>query len=274
MHLPSRHPFFDERVFAHPLVLDLLHTLLGERCVLVMASSDTCFPHSLYQTLHQDSAECVLTVNIPLVDVTEDNGPMEVWPRTHLADPWKPESAFSTDPMPIRPQDVERYSQELPSSLMTMPAGSLLVRDQRVLHRGTPNLSDTPRPMLSLLYDREPATVPPRWLSDLAARGALFLREQARGQGQESMNQHLLNLGNRLGTAVEAHARSDRDYRRPLPSALWTSLSPRAQHLLRFGRIEDHATEDYQRKRSLRAMLPVLRETASRLRQWAREGTG
>jgi hypothetical protein len=35
-----------------------------------------------------------------------------------------------------------------------MPAGSLLIRDMRMWHRGTPNRSNEPRPNMALIYSR------------------------------------------------------------------------------------------------------------------------
>ena len=35
-----------------------------------------------------------------------------------------------------------------------MPAGSVLVRDIRTWHRGTPNRSETARPNLAMIYSR------------------------------------------------------------------------------------------------------------------------
>ena len=49
---------------------------------------------------------------------------------------------------------VQRFASELPSQPVIMPAGSFLIRDPRMWHRGTPNRSDAPRPMLSLAYNR------------------------------------------------------------------------------------------------------------------------
>ena len=57
---------------------------------------------------------------------------MEIWPGgTHLM------------PSGI---DVENISKVMHSEQVLMPAGSLLIRDARMWHRGTPNVSDEPRP--------------------------------------------------------------------------------------------------------------------------------
>jgi ectoine hydroxylase-related dioxygenase (phytanoyl-CoA dioxygenase family) len=48
-------------------------------------------------------------------------------------------------------------SGEVKIEPLLMKAGDVMIRDVRVLHRGTPNRTDTPRPMVVLGYSR-------RWL--------------------------------------------------------------------------------------------------------------
>ena len=65
---------------------------------------------------------------------------MEIWPGgTHLM------------PSGI---DIEHISKIMHSEQVLMPAGSLLIRDARMWHRGTPNVSDEPRPNIALMYAR------------------------------------------------------------------------------------------------------------------------
>jgi ectoine hydroxylase-related dioxygenase (phytanoyl-CoA dioxygenase family) len=53
-----------------------------------------------------------------------------------------------------RHSDVQEFAAGLPGQRVLMPAGSFLVRDPRMWHRGTPNRSSAARPMLSLAYGR------------------------------------------------------------------------------------------------------------------------
>jgi ectoine hydroxylase-related dioxygenase (phytanoyl-CoA dioxygenase family) len=79
-------------------------------------------------------------VDIPLVDFRPDNGAMEIWPGgTHLMPP---------------PTDIEAVVREMHSEQVIMPAGSLLIRDARMWHRGSPNKSGAPRPNMALMYAR------------------------------------------------------------------------------------------------------------------------
>jgi ectoine hydroxylase-related dioxygenase (phytanoyl-CoA dioxygenase family) len=81
-----------------------------------------------------------VVVNIPLVDFTPENGPLEIWPGgTHL--------------MPGK-VDMAELAPAMRSEPVLMPAGSLLIRDMRMWHRGTPNRSDHLRPNMALIYSR------------------------------------------------------------------------------------------------------------------------
>jgi len=80
-------------------------------------------------------------LNIPLVDAREDNGPLEVWPGgTHHY---------------VAPRSqVPTLAATMRSERVLMPAGSLMIRDSRMWHRGTPNRSNAPRPNFTLIYSR------------------------------------------------------------------------------------------------------------------------
>lgn len=82
-------------------------------------------------------------MNYPLADVTEKNGPLEAWPNTHLT----PEKFYTRN-------HVQEAAKNLDPVKMLTPKGSLLIRDIRMWHRGTPNLSNEIRPNMALIYGR------------------------------------------------------------------------------------------------------------------------
>ncbi len=166
MDLPFEAPFVEEELVAHPMVLQVMEALLGEDCICQYLASNTCLPGSGYQDIHSDlhplypEADITLppaaiVLNIALVDFREDNGPTEIWPGgTHLI----PESMN-------RPELITETAQRMESIHITMPAGSISMRDLRMWHRGVPNHSNEPRPMISIVYFRhwfgaEPLCIP------------------------------------------------------------------------------------------------------------------
>lgn len=157
LHLPFEQPFCNENIIAHPFVTDVIDQILGSDCLLTYFASNTSMPGGTKaQHVHADMGarfgdRCTvnlpithLVVNYPLVDVTEQNGPMEVWPGgTHL----HPDNWYSSKVL-----DKSRLAEHMLSFKATMPAGSIMIRDDRMWHRGTPNQSDHPRPNIALIY--------------------------------------------------------------------------------------------------------------------------
>ena len=184
--LPIEGTFADPDLIGNPMVADLLERLLGPDLVCSYFASDTPMPGSEYQPVHRDGKELfpgvpvtvppyMYELNVPLVDFREDNGPLEVWPRTHLLSDFplleqkrdelragngqmkittetgRPVSVLASE---FRDTGVQDFASGLPGQRVLMPAGSFLVRDPRMWHRGTPNRSSAARPMLSLAYGR------------------------------------------------------------------------------------------------------------------------
>lgn len=157
MHLPFERPFIDEAIIAHPFVTDVVDQILGEDCIVNYFASNTSMPGGKSaQEVHADMGPVFgdlcsvnlpitkLVVNFPLVDVNEHNGPMEIWPGgTHL----HPDRWYGR-----RVVDKPKLAEHMHSVKALMPAGSIMIRDDRMWHRGTPNRSDRPRPNIALIY--------------------------------------------------------------------------------------------------------------------------
>lgn len=151
-YLPFRAPFCDERIVANAFALPILDALLGMNYLCHYLASNTCTSGSELQPPHSDIYPLFpgsdvkpppyhMVVNFPLVDVTDENGPIEFWAGgTH----------YSTYSM----EEITRLAPTVPSQYATMPAGSLFIRDGRMWHRGTQNLSPYPRPNIALVYTR------------------------------------------------------------------------------------------------------------------------
>ena len=152
LYLPFRPPFTDERIINSPFALPIMEALIGDDLVCHYFASNTCGPGSQFQEVHSDTYNLfpesnfstppfMLVLNIPLVDTTEENGPIEIWPGgSHLSS--------------LPREELQRLAPQLPSQPALMPAGSIMVRDGRMWHRGTQNRSNRPRPNIAIVYTR------------------------------------------------------------------------------------------------------------------------
>lgn len=152
--LPFQGVFANRSVYEDPDILAIVEKLAGEDYVMCQLATDTPVRGSQHQEFHRDTPPLFpewgvetppfqLAVNFPLVDVTPANGPMEVAARTHVLD---------------KRDALDRINRgEIAVEPVLMKRGDVLIRDVRAIHRGTPNTSGEPRPMVVIGYSR-------RWL--------------------------------------------------------------------------------------------------------------
>lgn len=178
--LPFAAPFADPAIFEDEDVLAICERLVGEDMVMCQLATDTPLLGSEYQDIHRDALPLFpetneetppfqLAVNFPLVDVTAETGPFEVARRTHMMS---------------KAEGLRRLeSGEARLEPITMRLGDVIIRDVRGLHRGTPNRTETPRPMVVIGYSRRwlyrpevNIRVPRHVLNSLSDRGRRLLR--------------------------------------------------------------------------------------------------
>lgn len=152
--LPFQDLWADPAIIDNDAVMAVVEELVGADGVMCQLASDTPLIGSEHQALHRDTQLLFpesgvetppyqLAVNFPLVDVTDETGPMEYAPGTHMLS---------------KAEGMARIaSGEIPLERCYMQRGDVIIRDVRHIHRGTPNLSTTPRPMVVIGYSR-------RWL--------------------------------------------------------------------------------------------------------------
>jgi ectoine hydroxylase-related dioxygenase (phytanoyl-CoA dioxygenase family) len=152
--LPFTGLWADPQIVDNDVIMSVVEELVGADGVMCQLATDTPLLGSDHQELHRDTqllfpesgAETPpyqLAVNFPLVDVTEENGPMEFAAGTHMT---------------ARDEGMRRIEAgEAPLRRVLMNRGDVLIRDVRHIHRGTPNRSASPRPMVVIGYSR-------RWL--------------------------------------------------------------------------------------------------------------
>jgi ectoine hydroxylase-related dioxygenase (phytanoyl-CoA dioxygenase family) len=178
--LPFEGAFADPRVFEDPDILAIVELLAGRDFVMCQLATDTPTKGSAYQDLHRDTPPLFpewhretppfqLAVNFPLVDVTLENGPMEAALGTHMLDKEEAMQKIASGEIAVEP--------------VLMRAGDVIVRDVRSIHRGTPNTTDEPRPMVVVGYSRRwlhrpevSVTVPRKTYEALSERARNMLR--------------------------------------------------------------------------------------------------
>lgn len=153
---PLRAEHLHPEVFANPRALQVAYALLGKPVQLMLYTGNTMLGGtSQMQPVHWDERQLwaglessvpghSLTVNLPLVDVTEENGAIEVWPGTHLDN----RSGAQRSSLHVPAEWLAgRESVRVPTR-----KGSLFLRDGRMWHRGTTNATPEPRPMIAVVY--------------------------------------------------------------------------------------------------------------------------
>jgi hypothetical protein len=146
--LPWVPPFANQEVFANPVILGILNRVFAQEYVMVQLGADVPLQGSTYQEIHRDyrplfSDEVVtplyaLAVNFPLVEVTQENGPFQMARGTH-----------------VLPRDeglAKIQTGEIALESFPMKLGDVMIRTPLALHRGTPNLTAIPRPMVVMGY--------------------------------------------------------------------------------------------------------------------------
>jgi hypothetical protein len=146
--LPWVAPFADPFVFANPTIFGILDRVFFQEYRMVQLAADIPMQGSEYQEIHRDFRPLftdkivtplyALAVNFPLVEVTEDNGPFEMARGTHV--------------MPKEEALAKVHSGEIPMEAFYMQPGDAMIRSPLALHRGTPNRTPRPRPMIVMGY--------------------------------------------------------------------------------------------------------------------------
>lgn len=157
---PPHAPFLFEDVLLNPLVIQVTKAILGPGLKNQFYSGNTNLPGSPAQPVHTDSGQLwpnleqahpayALVVNVPVVDMDEHNGSTELWPQTHLDTTMFIQQG---DEIKVPADKLEGQRQIVPPLQPKVRAGSVLVRDMRMWHRGVPNHSDSPRPMIAMIH--------------------------------------------------------------------------------------------------------------------------
>lgn len=148
-------------IASHPWFIAVCEAVLGPSWSIVEVGFDIPFPGATLQPWHRDFAAPDTTTmgrqinslafNLTTVDTTPEMGPFEIAPGTQ----WDliPECPRGMFPVPAR---WPRYEAKRVAKLAQK--GSISARSALTVHRGTANVSDTPRPVLVIGVDGPTAT--------------------------------------------------------------------------------------------------------------------
>jgi hypothetical protein len=186
---PPRRDLLLPSVLAHPFALEVCGRALGQPVRLSGYTNNTNLPGSEPQAVHVDEGQlwpsldvahppARLIVNVPLSSTDSVHGAIELWPGTHT-DPRMSQSAATPAEATARALQYVRAAKhagvrdvvnrrvgltipepflvarrlERPPVRATTTMGSMIIRDPRLWHRGTPNTSSRTRFMLAVTYD-------------------------------------------------------------------------------------------------------------------------
>jgi ectoine hydroxylase-related dioxygenase (phytanoyl-CoA dioxygenase family) len=153
---PPFAPYVFADVVANPFVVQVTRELLGEGLYNSFYNGNTNSPGSALQPLHRDGTHlwpklevahptASVVVNISPMDVSEENGAVELWPGSHL------EIAPTSGGVDEATEAARR--KVVPPVRGCAKKGSALIRDIRLWHRGVPNPSDRPRHMIAMIHN-------------------------------------------------------------------------------------------------------------------------
>lgn len=156
---PPFPPYLFRDILVNDLVAEVTQALLGPGVYNDYYSGNTALPSDIRQPVHPDVAQlwpglehappafgCV--VNVPVVDMSAENGSTELWPGSHLDTTLSLQDG--TLQLPV--EAIERRRRIAPPLQPTVRAGSVLIRDIRLWHAGMPNRTSQPRPMLAMIH--------------------------------------------------------------------------------------------------------------------------
>ncbi len=179
--MPFEPPCFACEFFFDPEVQAIVRGVMGDRVVADQWGCDVPLKGSVHQAAHVDYQRplfeetpdlplpvYILVVSFGLDRIAAEHGPIEIAPGTHRVPRAEALQAVQAGEIEMQPVMLE--------------IGDILIRHPWALHRGTPNITDTPRALASIRYVR-------RWYADDSRDVATISRSRWRAltPGQQGM---------------------------------------------------------------------------------------
>ena len=162
---PLTHEHFQKDIFLNPLATQVTSSILGPKPRLSFVSGNSALPPTpdsppQSQPVHSDAdfdhPHCpfALVVNVPLVEMTADNGSTEVWLGTHIISSLAAQEGKHGERASgrIKADLLENRAKERPPSQPEVKKGSIVIRDLRLWHAGKPNQTKEIRVMLAMIH--------------------------------------------------------------------------------------------------------------------------
>jgi hypothetical protein len=155
---PPFPPYLFRDVLMNEMVIAVTQAVLGWGIKNTMYGGNTALPSRERQPVHADTGHLWprlevahppvhLVVNVPVVDMSPENGSTEIWPGTHR------DTTITADKDIKIPADVmEKRRAQVPPLQPTVQQGGVLIRDMRLWHAGMPNRTEQPRPMIAMIH--------------------------------------------------------------------------------------------------------------------------
>lgn len=156
--MPFEPPCYAPEFFFDPDIVSIVHGVMDDRVVADQWGCDVPVRGSVYQETHVDYRRplfegdpdlqlptYILVISFGLTRITTENGAIEIAPGTHRMPRAEALRAVRSGEIGLQPVPLE--------------IGDVLIRHPWTLHRGTPNITDTPRALVTVRYVR-------RWYTD------------------------------------------------------------------------------------------------------------
>jgi hypothetical protein len=140
---PPFAPYVFREIISNSFAAQVTEKVLGEDRFNVFYDGNCNCPGSKPQPVHVDAGVPLFVVNVGLVDITEHNGSIELWPGTHL---------IQDVGARLETSALEARRKIVPPIRANTKKGSILIRSAQLWHRGMPNYSDKPRHMIAMMH--------------------------------------------------------------------------------------------------------------------------
>jgi ectoine hydroxylase-related dioxygenase (phytanoyl-CoA dioxygenase family) len=157
---PPVEPYLFRDVLLNDYVIQVTESVLGKGVQNAFYSGNMALPRTdqrqpthadmghLWPNMEHPTPAYALVVNLPLVDMDVSNGATELWPGSHR----DTSIALQEGDIKVSAEKLEEWRKNAPPIQPSVRAGSVLIRDMRLWHGGTPNPSDQPRPMIAMIH--------------------------------------------------------------------------------------------------------------------------